>query len=537
MLTVADALQLDALHGAQLLAGANHIHKPISWFHNSSVPDAHNWVNGGELVLTTANNMPTQPAEQLQYIHDLAGRGIVGLMIAVGRYIDHIPQAWCEAAEAAQLPLIAVPFQLRFVDIARAINERLAAESVTLVRRAMHINQVLSRLVLDGGGLSDLATLLADLIAQSISIETERFDALASANIAEIDEARRYTLEQGRTNPLLIQTLEERGILNEIRTTLRPVQLPIIPEVGLEMERILAPVVVHGEIYGYMWIIADGSPLTDLDRMALESGATIAALMMLHQESVQTAEASLKGSLLTQLIEGDTTRESLLTDQAQRYGLDLHRPYTMLLIDPHPTENGSGSAVRLYRRVNRLAGERRWSALVSQFAGQVVILLGSNTNPTKAAAAIHERLPHEVRRVGISAPHQSPFAVAQAYSECEEVIAIARLMNDSTSTTHFVDLGYLHTLYQAGATSLNGNPHVPPLRQLQTQTQADLFNTLELYLDLGGNGVATADQLHIHRSTLNYRLQKITQIVDADLSDPLTRFNLQVTIKQMRLFD
>jgi hypothetical protein len=53
--------------------------------------------------------------------------------------------------------------------------------------------------------------------------------------------------------------------------------------------------VVHGEIYGYIWIIADGNPLSDLDRMAIESGATISALMMLHQEAVQSAEALAQG--------------------------------------------------------------------------------------------------------------------------------------------------------------------------------------------------------------------------------------------------
>ena len=66
---------------------------------------------------------------------------------------------------------------------------------------------------------------------------------------------------------------------------------------------------------------------------------------------------------------------------------------------------------------------------------------------------------------------------------------------------------------------------------------ADLFNTLETYLDAGGNGVQTADLLHIHRSTLNYRLARIVEICNVDLSDPLTRTNLQVALKLLRLFE
>lgn len=535
MLTVAEALQLNEMQGAELVAGMDGIHKPISWVHNSGVPDAHNWINGGELVLTTAINMPDNLPEQVDFIQALANKGIAGLAIAVGRYIERIPEEWCATANAHHLPLIAIPYKSRFIDIARAVNERIAQESVALVRRALHINQVLSRLVLDGGGLADLANVLADLIGQSISIETDRFDALASANIAEIDEARRYTLEHGRTNPLLIQTLEDMGTLSTIRETLRPVQLPKLPQVGLDMERILAPIVVHGEIYGYMWIIADGSPLSDIDRLALESGATVAALMMLHREAVQTAEASLKGSLLNQLIEGDPERESLLTDQAIRYGIDLNKPYTMLVMDVLTHENAS--PVRLYRRVNRLASERNWQAVVSQFAGQVVMLLSTQKDPLEAAEFIHQRLERNDLRIGVSAIHQMPGSVAGAYAECLETLRITSRLGDERRTICFDELGYIHTIYHAGAGSLRGNVHAASLRLLREETQADLFRTLEVYLDLGGNGVATAEVLHIHRSTLNYRLQRIGQITHANLSDPITRLNLQVTLKQLRLFE
>ncbi|MEO0563876.1 MAG: helix-turn-helix domain-containing protein, partial [Chloroflexota bacterium] len=484
-----------------------------------------------------AFNMPKTLPEQIDMIEALAQQEIAALCVTVGRYLDELPVQWHTIANSHALPLIAIPFEARFVDVARTINERIAQETMSSVRRALDINQVLSRLVLDGGGLQDLADGLAGLIQQSISIETERFEALASANIAAYDEARRYTLEHGHTNPALIQTLEDRGVMGELRETLRPVQLPQIPEVGLEMERILAPIVVHGEIYGYMWIIADGSPLSEIDWMALESGATVAALMMLHQEAVQTAEASLKGSLMAQLIEADDERETLLTDQALRYGLDLTRPFRMLLASV-PT--GNGRLTRAYRQVNRLATTRDWAAVVSQFADGVAVLLSADTDATEAAQAMLAVLRNGTSanetRVSISAAHSKAGAVASAHAECSEALVIARRLGDMEQVVSFDGLGVLHALYHAGAAGLRGNPHVAALRALQDETGADLFHTLETYLDQGGNGVATAEALHIHRSTLNYRLQRITQLCAADLSDPTTRLNLQITIKQMRLF-
>ncbi|PJF29463.1 MAG: PucR family transcriptional regulator, partial [Phototrophicales bacterium] len=105
------------------------------------------------------------------------------------------------------------------------------------------------------------------------------------------------------------------------------------------------------------------------------------------------------------------------------------------------------------------------------------------------------------------------------------------------SIVYFEQLGYIHTLYLAGHNALRDNPHIPALRQLQEEQQADLFHTLETYLDAGGNGVSTAEMLHIHRSTLNYRLDRIQEICHVKLSDPIARMNLQMALKLLRLFD
>ncbi|MFN8374737.1 MAG: PucR family transcriptional regulator ligand-binding domain-containing protein [Anaerolineae bacterium] len=358
MFTVADALRHEALAGSQLVAGRGGLHKAIRWVHNAGVPDAAEWLNGGELVLTTYINMPPDEAGQCAYIQAMADKGVTALALAVGRYIDRVPEYMRTAAEQNNLPLLEIPYTLRFVDVAKALNERIAQKNMDMVTRALNINRVLTQLVLDGGNLKQLANTLADLIGHSVSIENERFEILASHNLADVDEARRYTLSEGRTNPVLVNAIEEHGVLDEIRRTLRPVFIPQIPDVGLEMERILAPIVVHSEIYGYVWIIADDKPLSDLEHLAIESGATIAALMMLHQETLQSAEASLKGGLLSQLLEADAAalreRDAAMADQALRFGVDLSAPFVLLLVE---SDGGRGTQrlMSLYRRVNRLA--------------------------------------------------------------------------------------------------------------------------------------------------------------------------------------
>ncbi len=537
MLTIADALKLDQFTDSVVVAGKGSLKNRIAWVHIASVPDAPHFLNGGELVLTTGINLPEDPAQQRWYIEEMAKIGVAGLVLSVGRYIDHAPPELVETAEQQHFPLIEIPYQARFVDIAKRTNEHIAEENMAMITGALNIQQVLTQLVLEGGDLKQLAARLAGLLGQSISIENERFEILASANIAEVDEARRFTVSEGRTNPRLLAALEQRGILEELRTTRRPVHIPSIPDVGLEFERILAPIVVHGETYGYVWIIAHDRPLTELDSMAINSGATIAALMMLHQESVQSAESSLKGSLLSQLIQSESGREAILTDQALRYGVDLTQRYMMLLVET--SERSTQTMLQLYRRINRLAGIHGWQAVVGQFAGQPVLLVQADQN----IPAIIEQIRTEVNqtitlRIGISGVHRGAEDVSKAHQECREVLHITQRLNDEHPGVYFDQLGYLHALYRAGAGSLDANPYVPMVRRLLEAGETDLFNTLEAYLDAGGNGVQTAEILHIHRSTLNYRLARIGELCeDANLSDPLVRMNLQVALKLLRLFE
>lgn len=536
MLTVAEALKLEQFSGAQIVAGSAGLNKPIAWVHIASVPDAPRWLNGGELVLTTGHNMPPTADEQCQYIQAMVDKGVVGLVLSVGRYIDHAPDYMRNLADQNQFPLIEISFQARFIDIAKATNERIAEENMVTVTGALNIQQVLTQLVLEGGDLKQLATRLAGLLGQSISIENERFEILASANVAEVDEARRFTVSEGRTDPRLVRALEERGIIHQLQSTLRPVHIPAMPDVGLELERILAPIVVHGDIYGYVWIIAHDRPLTELDTMAITSGATIAAVMMLYQESIQSAEASLKGGLLSQLIQGDAGREAILTDQALRYGVDLSQPFVMLLVEY--SDRSTQRLLQIYRRLNRLATMHAWSAVVGQFAGQAVILTQADEN----IAVLIEQIRAEINqggglRIGVSGTHRGADAVAIAHQQCREVLHITRRLDDLSPAAYFDQLGYLHALYRAGAGSLDTNPFVPQVRLLLDEQQADLLHTLEAYLDAGGNGVQTAEILHVHRSTLNYRLDRIEQVCSAKLSDPLVRMNLQVALKLIRLFE
>ncbi|OLT39859.1 hypothetical protein BJF86_06335 [Serinicoccus sp. CNJ-927] len=63
----------------------------------------------------------------------------------------------------------------------------------------------------------------------------------------------------------------------------------------------------------------------------------------------------------------------------------------------------------------------------------------------------------------------------------------------------------------------------------------ELVPTLVAYLDHGGKYADTSTTLTIHRSTLRYRISRITEISGHDLNDVEAQLNLHLATRARRL--
>ena len=61
------------------------------------------------------------------------------------------------------------------------------------------------------------------------------------------------------------------------------------------------------------------------------------------------------------------------------------------------------------------------------------------------------------------------------------------------------------------------------------KNNTELYKTLKIYLKLERNALQTAKALFIHRSSLFYRIERITQLTKINLDDPKERLILQLS--------
>src|SRR4030067_3572325 len=169
-LTIERALkEIPVLKSAKVVAGGQNLNNIIRWTHIIDHPDVLPWVQEGYLLLTTAFSLMLTPEAQKDLIPHLAEKKLTGMMINVGRYMGEIPAGMVAAAQRFNFPLIALPWDINFTDVTHAIHERIINEQYALSKQVFYIHEVLTQIVINGGGLDSLANQLADLLQRSVT--------------------------------------------------------------------------------------------------------------------------------------------------------------------------------------------------------------------------------------------------------------------------------------------------------------------------------------------------------------------------------
>ncbi|MDU0290494.1 helix-turn-helix domain-containing protein [Saccharothrix longispora] len=150
---------------------------------------------------------------------------------------------------------------------------------------------------------------------------------------------------------------------------------------------------------------------------------------------------------------------------------------------------------------------------------RVVVALDPRVVRTVPAA---DPLPELPGHVGVSDPHP-PDRAAAAYQQAVAAAELARLDPALPTRARWSDLGaYRLLLGDAPQGALAG-------------LSEEFTRTLEAYLDSGCDARATAAALHLHRTSLYYRLGRIAELTGRDLADGRVRLELHLALKLVRL--
>lgn len=506
--TVQRLLQLPLFKGVKVMAGSSGLSKEIFYVDFMETPTLTGFLRPNELILTTGYSIRHEPAMLGRLLDEMHRVGGAAVGIKTKRFLHEVPQEALQKSDLYGIPLFDIPLEITYVDMTHTVIDQILSRQAYLLREVREVNQQFTNLV-----LNRRTTELVVLIGHLLGCE--------AAVLNEHGEVESCTSRFGGT-----AFVEKR------------------------------PVQVGSKVMGYLAISRKLGDQETFEEMCLDHAITVLAIDFTIRQSQQLHREREQESFLVELFSGSSHQEDLLRYRAQQLGIPLGRYfYTMVLQPRSGGEQGGGEQphARLYnllvQRVNKPGNHTRKGVFINDSLIILVSTAHDSEEKQRADAeqllrelmAPAEELPPQARMcAGIGGLREKLSDVPDSRLEAHKALSIGTHTLPKQEIVHFHEVLVEDLLLDAaGHPVLNAltSMLIEPLVAYDLEYGTELLATLSAFLRLGGNTKRVAEELFIHRNSVLYRLERINEIIQNDLTDPEVRFRLDVAIRVWKTKD
>jgi sugar diacid utilization regulator len=407
--------------------------------------------------------------------------------------------------------------------------------------------------------LQGVAETLGRLVGNSVTIETPGHEVLANSPTgSDVDRDRVETILRRRAAAKIMEQPNFKRFFSQVRTSDWPLHLPAHPELG-HSGRIAMRIAAEGELFGVIWVTDTARPLTERDYATIRQAAEVAAAIFARQQMATRREAMLRAELLEDVIKGRILAPENIRTVALSLGWNIDRLQQVLIVAIDDFESfrlrhagRTGSALRRAQerllelvQLEVLAVDPE--AVVGMRSSSFVILLdtGQEQEADRKAAAL--RLAESVVRraaaflqgtqitVGLGRDFPSLEHMAESFRQAELAAELGQTLWGGNLALHYDDLGIHRVLYALREHEEMMAPALQSIIAHDDEHGTDYVRTLAAYLRNMGRLRVAAEELGVHRNTLEYRMGRIAELAGVDLENADNRLTLELGIRLLEL--
>jgi purine catabolism regulator len=477
-ITVAELVAVPLLN-IRFQAGAEGGSRLVTWAHTSDLPNATEWLAPGDLLMSNGLNLPEDAAGQVTFLDELASAGLSGLAVGDDMHAPPLAAAFLERAEELAFPVLAIPRDVPFVAVSRAVASANSDEEHKRLVQTVQLYEALRGAVSSGRSgaallgelgrqlacrllLLDLATALPVL-----SAEPDPPSGLADRLVEDL---------QGRDNvfPAVLR-VELNG------TSAFALSVPT--------RRPTALVALH-----------DGEPAPDL--ALLHHAANIAALEVerIHADREQTLR--LGSELLAAMVEHRIEPASA----AQRLGELGIAPESAVLVAFRPSTSAAS-----HNNLHHELAQRGLPHLVLWSPQRCVVMV---PDTEEARIGLRAAVGPDVA-LGVSDPLRRADRARDASREARWAQTAAHHL-----TRPLVRYGEATPLFlprTLGEAEIAADRVLGPILAYDEAHGTELMRSLSVFLEENRSWQRSAELLHVHKQTLVYRMHRVEELTGRDL--------------------
>jgi purine catabolism regulator len=302
-------------------------------------------------------------------------------------------------------------------------------------------------------------------------------------------------------------------------------------------------------VAGYLSLVDQSNQLDEFDRLVLTYGADVCAIELAKSRAISAAVEQTRGDWVQMWLSGTPADDDLLATRAQQAGFDSNSQYVVVVFRAVMESGQTLPLESLISLVRDDMSRRQVGGAVGQYV-DVIVALYPVENPSQiprvrtmveeVRVQLADRTPSGLVSVGISRVAIGLSALRESYREAKDALSIAHELGDSEKTTFYGDLKLYQLLLALKERNLSHmrrfyEETLGPLVEHDDRKQSDLVRTLNGFFDANGNLAKAAQDLDVHRNTLVYRLERISELTEIDLNDADNRLILHLSLKIQRV--
>lgn len=465
-------------------------------------PDLHEWVAGGEFILTTWYAFSKNPELQLAAFEQLAQK-ISAIGIKTGRFIDKIPPEILAIAEKYNLPVFEVSKKSKFREITQAITTEIQNYQTNLLIEVDNYYQNLITTSLNTDNINELLLLF------------RKKGALSSFVLDPKAELLGYSLGSNHNHKKMLEWVAVfkkfyRENINISQPYTRIEDLHIFICQG------------RRNLLGF-FVIVDSVRLSEKVKLFGQQTSSFLSLKLMERHNIKQRETNqfwhnfIKGKYNANLDEA--------VSYLHKLGLKNKQGYTMLLMENIP-ESEKVSLI-IDNAVNN-------SLLSFTYDDKVILLLSGDyyadleSNWAQAVQEYTKKQPNPFLLV-VAPPIKNIDILLENYVIAKNTFDFFQSNNyrELVDSQRYILLNLVFKNTHTAEYTHMQREVLKPLKDYDSRYKTSLMMTLKQAL-LSNTLEKSASNLHIHINTLRYRLGKVEELTGKSFFNIIDRYTLMM---------
>lgn len=536
-MNIKEALKIQSLNGAKLIAGKNGILNEISGVNVLEAIDIENWGKYGEVILTSFFALQNLSDSELDvFFQKLHNMGISAIIIKIERLVHHIPNKIIEVCDKHFIPLIQIGKEVKYESIILEILSPIINKNAYLLNKYYEVHSELTSLALNMPSLDDILHEFKKMILRDVSL-------INSVKGTEIS-----------TNPDLcdVTTMSKMEISNERYMNFKYDRYEVVynstapKTVGTQI-RVRIPYLGFDD---YELIIHE---LTDKispeDLMVIENAVKFLQMELLTKYTISQNLFQQKNNIIGDLLNDRLYDKSDIDAVLESLKISSHKHYQIILIRLYQRDENKNLDKSLMLPVLRqIRAKFKFSFKDIAFLeklDRIVFIFNFEDNQNEFNLDSIENLMHNLAEnnlfdefyycISISSKVEK-LGIPKANTEVLNTQKVLRLFHNPNKILPYEELG-IYKLFLESNCLGELEKFIPPRINKFRLNYPQLFETLTVFLDTNQSYTLTSQNLFLHPKTVRYRIEKIRDVLDIDFSNPEETLQIQVASRLFKLME